>query len=64
MYNKVLNYAQKAAHSNLSEAKTVALGTLQRLLIEKPEQEQTILSLLVDKMVNRKQRKARRARRY
>lgn len=42
---------QKAAHSTLNEAKSVAIGTLQKLLIERPEQEQAILTLLVDKMV-------------
>jgi len=49
-YATFIQCLEKASHSSLREAKNVAIGTLQRMLIEKPEQEHTILSLLVDKM--------------
>lgn len=49
-YASFIQALEKAAHSSLQESKSVAIGTLQKMLISKPEQEQTILSLLVDKI--------------
>lgn len=45
------NLIQKMTHEPLFESKSFALSTVQSLLIQKPEQEHLLLTLLVNRLV-------------
>eukprot|EP01111_Echinosteliopsis_oligospora_P002663 TRINITY_DN1403_c0_g1_i2.p1 TRINITY_DN1403_c0_g1~~TRINITY_DN1403_c0_g1_i2.p1 ORF type:complete len:752 (+),score=281.07 TRINITY_DN1403_c0_g1_i2:141-2396(+) len=49
-YLSFIQLLEKGAHDNLYEYKKFVISTVKRLLSDKPEQEQTLLSILIDKL--------------